>query len=68
MIREFFVPRVFIIFLVLWGVLSAALCAWSYATRSKRKRFITAAWIPAISGVVSLVVTIVILVFIEVFN
>ena len=68
MIREFFVPRVFFIFATLWTIMAFILALWSYATRRSKKRFITAARIPVISGTISLLLTIVLMVFVEVLN
>lgn len=68
MIREFFVPRVFIIFIALWAGLATVLMVWSYATKKDQKKFLTLARIPAISGLIALVLTVALMFFVAVFN
>jgi hypothetical protein len=68
MLKEFFVPRLFFIFVVLWAIIGVSLGAWSCYSSSERKKFLTAAKIPLISAAASFVVTSLIMLFVTILN
>jgi hypothetical protein len=68
MIREFWAPRVLIIFFVLWAISWAAMFVYIRANQSDRKRFIRHATAPFISGAATFVSVVVFLAAVTFFN
>jgi len=67
-IREFFAPRVFLLFIVLWAILWSATIVYIRATKTDRKRFIRHATAPFVSGATTLVVVILFIAALTFFN
>lgn len=65
MIREFWSPRVAIVFWVLWVVLTLALMLWSYANKSDRRTILKGVRAPIVSGVLALLLCVVMVIFLE---
>lgn len=69
MVREFFSLRVFLFFfLFLWGSLTAAGVLAVRMTPKERRKFVKTHFIPVVSALISLLMTIVLVIFVSQFN
>jgi hypothetical protein len=68
MVREFFAPRVMVLFVVLWAILWGAMLLYIRSTKEKRARVIRHATAPIFSAIATFVVVVVFLAALTYFN
>ncbi|HEX4585828.1 MAG TPA: hypothetical protein VH183_13445 [Burkholderiaceae bacterium] len=68
MIREFFAPRLALIFFVLTALIWVGLFAWLKGSKKQHRRWLTHARLPIIAGVASLALSAALAIFVQVFD
>jgi hypothetical protein len=68
MIREFFAPRVVMVYAIFWLLVMAGMYAWLKTKPEDHKHWITIARIPAIAGGVAVLATVAVTALLLLFN
>lgn len=62
MIREFFNPRVALVFFVLWALFAAGLYLWIKSPRTKHRRWLRQSRVPAIAATLAALMCVVVVI------